>query len=263
MKFPWASVLGTVVFVAGMYVLQASGVRWDAGRPALCMPDSCFCEAVRDAPIRQPSNTWSCLAYAMVGLLILDTHVRQPLGPRAANAAAFAFLELFLAVTSAYFHAALTFRAEWYDVMVLYLVPGYLAAFNLWRAFGTARAAATLTVIAAASGLFLAFMSVGRLPAFIALLAFFLATQWRAGRGAETDYRWFRGAVATFAVALAIWMLDKFQVVCTPLSPWQGHAVWHVLCATTVGLLFLHCDAVCQRRDARPAFDRLVEQPSK
>jgi hypothetical protein len=239
--------VGTAVFAAGLFWLQASALRWEAERPAVCMPDACFCEAVRAAPIRQPSNTWSCLAYALAGFLILEKRLRRPLGPRAANAAAFASLELFLAVTSAYFHAALTFRAEWYDVLVLYLVPGYLAAFNLWRTFGVARAAAALAIIAVASGLFLAVTSVGRMPAFIALMAFFLATQWRIGRGPETDYRWLLRAVGTFGVALTIWVLDKSHVVCAPLSPWQGHAVWHVLCAGVVGLLFLHCDAMCQR----------------
>jgi len=246
MTFPWVSAAGTTVFAAGLFWLQASALRWDGERPAVCMPDACFCEAIRDAPIRQPSNTWSCLAYALAGCVILETHRRRPLDPRAANAVAFALLELFLAVTSAYFHAALTFRAEWYDVLVLYLVPGYLIAFNLWRGFGLARAIAALAVIGVASGVFLAYLSVGRMPAFIALVALFLVTQWRADRVTRINYRWFRCALGTFAVALAIWMLDKFHIVCAPLSSWQGHAVWHVLCAAAVGLLFLHCDAACQ-----------------
>src|SRR5579862_727920 len=247
MKLPWASIVGTTIFAAALCWLQASALRWTAEPPAVCMPDSCFCEAVRDAPIRQPANTWSCLAYALAGFLILETGMRRPQGARVVNAAACGFLELFLAVTSAYFHAALTFRAEWYDVLVLYLVPGYLTAFNLWRIFGATRAAAALVVIAVASGLFLAFMSVGRMPVFISLVALFLVTQWRAGRGRDTDYRWFLRALVTFAVALTIWILDKSHLVCAPLSPWQGHAVWHVLCAAAVGFLFLHCDAVCQR----------------
>jgi len=251
MKVPWVSVVGTAVFAVGLFWLQASGLHWEDQRPAVCMPDGCFCEAVRAATIRQPSNTWSCLAYAQAGFLILETGLRRPLGSRAANAAAFAALELFLAVTSAYFHAALTFRAEWYDVLVLYLVPGYLTAFNLWRAFGAARAAAALAIIAAASGLFLAFTSVGRMPAFIALVAFFLATQWRVGWGSETDHRWLLRAIGTFGVALAIWVLDKSHIVCAPHSPWQGHAVWHILCAGVVGMLFLHCDAMCDRLGPR------------
>ena len=52
-------------------------------------------------------------------------------------------------------------------MLVLYLVPGYLTAFNLCRAFGAGRVAAALAVIAVASGLFLGFMSVGRMLAFI------------------------------------------------------------------------------------------------
>ncbi|MEW5717982.1 MAG: hypothetical protein AB1817_05090 [Chloroflexota bacterium] len=35
------------------------------------MPNNCFCEALCDGFIRQPINTYSNLAYILVGLLIL------------------------------------------------------------------------------------------------------------------------------------------------------------------------------------------------
>lgn len=38
---------------------------WKNFEPPSCYPDSCQCEAVRDAFIRQPSSFWSSLAYVM------------------------------------------------------------------------------------------------------------------------------------------------------------------------------------------------------
>ena len=44
---------------------------WDGWRAATCMPDACFCEAIRDGAVRQPANTWSCLAFLAAGAMVL------------------------------------------------------------------------------------------------------------------------------------------------------------------------------------------------
>lgn len=51
---------------------------------------------------------------------------------------------------------------------------------------------------------------------------------------------------AVFAAGLFWLQASALRWVCAPLSPWQGHAVWHVLCAGVVGMLFFHCDTMCQ-----------------
>jgi len=40
---------------------------WSDLAPATCLPDSCFCEAIGDGLIRQPSNTWSNPGFCLVG----------------------------------------------------------------------------------------------------------------------------------------------------------------------------------------------------
>ena len=42
------------------------------------------------------------------------------------------------------------------------------------------------------------------------------------------------------AVAFTIWNLDQNGVVCAPDSLFQGHAVWHLLGATSLWLTFLY-----------------------
>lgn len=238
----WSLAFAATAATAGwLFWLQAQPLRWDLERPATCMPDACFCEGIRDAPIRQPSNTWSCLVYVFAGGFILG------LRGRGANGAAFGLLLVFLGATSAWFHSALTFRSEWWDGLFLFLIPGYLIAYNLrrGRAVDDAGFLAALALMAAATGLFLAFVMTGRKQVFASLVALYLLSQaWasrRAGPAAAPHFFW--GAVGAFAAAFGIWLLDLKRIVCAPSSAWQGHAVWHVLCAAAIVLLFLHCDA--------------------
>ena len=44
---------------------------WEGWQLATCMPDDCFCEAVRDGAVRQPSNTWSSLTFCVAALAML------------------------------------------------------------------------------------------------------------------------------------------------------------------------------------------------
>jgi hypothetical protein len=41
-------------------------------------------------------------------------------------------------------------------------------------------------------------------------------------------------------VAFTIWNLDQHGTLCTPDSLFQGHAVWHLLGATSLWLTFLY-----------------------
>src|SRR6188472_2886842 len=65
-----------VIVFAGMCaavaLLSISPIDWSQWQPATCMPAGCFCEAVQEASsVRQPANTWSSMAYALVGVLVI------------------------------------------------------------------------------------------------------------------------------------------------------------------------------------------------
>ena len=53
--------------------------------PANCIPDNCFCEAIRYGEwIRQPANTWSNLFFILIAEIILliwigNIHALEPL----------------------------------------------------------------------------------------------------------------------------------------------------------------------------------------
>jgi hypothetical protein len=49
-----------------------------------------------------------------------------------------------------------------------------------------------------------------------------------------------RVGLVLLAVAYAAWVLDDTGRWCSPMSPWQGHGLWHVLTAVAAVLLVPH-----------------------
>ena len=52
-----------------------------------------------------------------------------------------------------------------------------------------------------------------------------------------TAYIWM--AASSMAVAAALWILDRTNVLCSPTSIFQGHAFWHMLTAVAVLMTYL------------------------
>src|SRR5512137_1935975 len=59
-----------LVVTATLWAFSALTLNWGDWRPATCLPDACFCEAIGAGTIRQPVNTWSNLAFVWVGAFI-------------------------------------------------------------------------------------------------------------------------------------------------------------------------------------------------
>lgn len=204
----------------------------------MCWPD-CFCEAPRDALVRQPANAWSNLGIVALGLAILWAARREPDGRHAATYGA---LVAFLGAGSFFFHASLTWAGEGIDVLGMYLVVGYLALIGLKRAgrlpgpfpaWFAGLAAVSSAVLLSETGHAL------RQPLFGGLLAGLLAVECLPS-DRRPDRRWLAGALGLFLVAFTLWTLDRRRILCAPESWLQGHAVWHLLCAGALGLLFAY-----------------------
>jgi len=77
--------------------------------------------------------------------------------------------------------------------------------------------------------------------AFGVLLITALVLERRIVRRGETvlDRRWILAAVGSLALAFAVWNTAKDgSPLCWPGSVYQGHGVWHVLCAVSAYCLF-------------------------
>ncbi len=164
-----------LLLVVGLGAVMAGAslaIDWTAWRPATCLPDACFCEAIGAGPIRQPINTWSNLAFVWVGAWVLSgLRLRQ--APRhglrfqskadsentlkrvstrfayqpsnsfdgAFDGAAKLFGGACIAIGlgSWFYHASLTFVGQWLDVMSMYLLGTFMVLSATERILSGAR----------------------------------------------------------------------------------------------------------------------------
>jgi dihydroceramidase len=54
------------------------------------------------------------------------------------------------------------------------------------------------------------------------------------------ETKWLWRALAIFAAAFVIWIVDITKAACLPNSILQGHAIWHLLGAASAYCLYLY-----------------------
>jgi hypothetical protein len=248
---PWKSALGATLAVAALLALGTlrlpSAAVWSDLTPGDCAE---YCErsadcgelASRDA-IQQPLNAWSNLAYLFVGLLAW----RRPLRP---TAALFALSSFVLAAGSFLFHAAVTREFQWLDMVGTYGVLVAVFAHGLVAAFGLASGAVVAGAVALDA---LIAIFKWRLDAYVVLPLLLLATAVPITAFVQAGRRSARAAIVPavlFAAAFLVRQLDVDRIGCQPESLlYQGHALWHLLTAASLGWAFFFFDAA-PKRDA-------------
>ena len=239
---PAPSPLPWIPALAGTLALMAAGALWLSAHPtgavwAGLTPADCleYCEAhTRCGPIetrpavQQPLNSWSNAAFAFVGLLALRTRPRS-------LALLFAGSATVLAVGSFWFHASVTREGQWLDMVGTYAAVVAVAAQGLERLGVRAGVAATLALALDVALAVFKWQLSGHvvLPVLVVAASVPIALAVRAGRGSA------RSALAPLAllvVAVLLREADVRRVLCWPESAlFQGHAVWHLLCAASLG----------------------------
>jgi len=223
---------------------------WAAWRPATCLPDACFCEAIGTGFIRQPIDTWSNLAFVLVGLLILEDVLRPSsirsnlLARRRVYVIVYAVAVILIGLGSWFYHASLTFVGQWFDVMGMYLLGTFMVLYNVarLRPLGSRNFAVSYVLFNLALGFSLIVVPELRRYLFGLLLVVTIALEVVIHRQRETQIRtiYFIAALLSYGLAQIIWTLDLNHIVCDPDGVLQGHAVWHVLTALSAGLLYLY-----------------------
>ena len=202
------------------------------------------CELLRDGLIAQPANTLSSLAFVVVGVWIV---VRGSRSPRETHPWALLFGAAVIAngVGSVLFHGPGSAPGKWlHDLAiasVLILVVAYdLSLLRRWSFEGGATTATVglvlvggLVAVAPTTSSFLLALAV---PAAIAEVAVYRAglraPPWRNVKTAPAFY----GAAAVLAVGAAAVALGRTGgLLCRPESLAQGHSLFHVAMAVTLG----------------------------
>ena len=202
-----------------------------------------FCEAAAGR-VRQPVNTLSNLGFVVAGLAIARRADRLPV-----VGTALACLVVLLGPASMAMHATESSLGGHLDMLSMYLVASFAVAYAAMRL--ARRGPAFLAVVLAVSLLGCGVVEVagGEVPvvrhagnlAFGALLVTALVLERRIVRRGETvlDRRWILAAVGSLLAAFAIWnTAQDGSPLCWPGSLYQGHGVWHLLCALSAWCLF-------------------------
>ncbi len=209
---------------------------WDAFAQATCMPSDCFCEAVRDGWVRQPANTWSSLTFC-VAAAVMALERR-----RGVEAWAYVVAVFLVGVTSAAYHASLTFVGQTLDVQSMYLLVLAVVALNVdaLRPGQPKRFLPLYLGSNAVLGVLLVVLPEVRRWAFAAVIALIVLTEWllRSIKLRDWPVGLLVGAAAVQGVAYVSWILDTTHTACSPSSLLQGHALWHTLGAVAALLLW-------------------------
>ncbi len=235
-------------------LLSTLGPNWAAYAPATCTATHCFCEMPRiGALVLQPAGSWSSYGYAFAGFLMIVLAGRRDwasaMPPLAART--FGLTAITVGLGSVLMHATLTLWGQFFDVLGMYLVGSFLLvrALARWRRIPDGRAIVIYTLLCAALVAVLILMPEVRRWLFAVLLILAILVELIFARplrpGARVSF--YLGGILAKAVAFTIWILDQKGIVCAPHSLWQGHAVWHLLGATSLWLSFSYY------RSERPA----------
>ena len=214
-------------------------------RPASCMPDACFCEAIRNHGIMQPANAWSSLAFVIVAATILFRWTRNRHIARHANYQ-FLLVSTLLVVGfgSAFFHATLSFNGQFVDVLGMYLIATFVLLYGIARlkSLSSRLLVAAFLLANAVLAAILYWAPLYRRVIFgVLIIAALVVEVWISRRlPRQNSSRSLKSAVVLLAIGFAIWILDYTRFVCRPDSWIQGHAIWHVLGALSAWFLFLY-----------------------
>ena len=246
-QFACAAGLTLLSMMAVLLLLSALGPEWSIYAPATCTATRCFCELPRSGSlIVQPANSWSSYGYTFAGfLMIIVSQSRNwDSGFHKMAAAAFGLTAIFVGLGSVLLHATLTRWGQFFDVMGMYLTSGFMlvSAVARWRNLSGRNA--VLFYLGFVGSLLAVLYLVPEIRrslfAVVLIVAILLELTFARPRrpGVKTVY--YAMGIATKAVAFTIWNLDQHGLVCAPHSLFQGHALWHLLGATSLWLTFLY-----------------------
>jgi len=224
--------------------------------------DLCYCEALSNGPLKERSNSISALGFSAVGLGILVLLALKP-APEPMNRLtsdmtfplAYAFLAVFLGPGSMMFHSQLSGLGGFFDTFSMYNWLGWVVAYDLMRIANIQNRQA-LILIVTYLGIVTTFTVVQQIIVenlskgnggntvfgvlvVCAVLSELGVLYANRGHNLWSAWRFLVLGVGVFLAAFIIWFLSQTgNILCFPHALAQGHAVWHLMTAGTVGLVF-------------------------
>ena len=260
-----ASLVGALVLVLiGVSQAARSQKVWDGWRESSELRHPVYAERVRvDEVFRTRANTWSNLAYVLVGLYAFalgwqDRRHGVPVASghvRGAPTMSFLFGAAccYLGAGSGLFHASLTRWGQQLDVAAMYAPLVVIIAVSLGRwcpliqlgPKGRTIATWPVLTILVVITCFLFYRYKWSMSSRVVLPVLIVAAgslaaldQFRAGR--RLAFRWLAWAGVTLALGVVCRQLDVSRRFSGPDSWLQGHAIWHILTSASLVCMYLY-----------------------
>jgi len=226
--------------LAALSMLPANS--WSGWQPATCIEHGCFCEAANThSPIRQTANTISSLGFIFSGMLAMVRPSNKRRLPFE-YAVIFGISAIITGVGSAFYHASLTFIGQFFDILGMFLLAGFVLVYafeRIWNLRLNTTIGLYLTI-----NLFLGWMQFA-LPdtrryvfAVVLIIGLFFEAYYRRRHAPNIAVRKLNLGISLLTLAYIIWILDNTRTLCLETSLLQGHALWHLLGAVSVWFLY-------------------------
>ena len=267
--FAWGCLLALGLVLCGLSARFQAGNAWQNWTESHELRKPSYTEAIHVADLfRTKANTWSNLAYVLVGFycIALGIHDREHASATKLNyvfdTPAMSILMgvacCYLGIGSGLFHASLTRWGQQLDVGAMYAPLLVCIAINLGRYLPrefrvNASLQLPIWILLATSVVLVAAllyhykwsMSSGQvLPLHIlAIVAFAVMDCIPLLRGTHRitlRKRWLFIAFVSLALAIAFRQLDVAGRFGTPDTFLQGHALWHLLTAASLGAMYMY-----------------------
>jgi hypothetical protein len=228
-----------------------------------------YCERNRmDQIVRQPANTWSNFGYMLTGLFAFSMGVQDwKRGGRRKSEnflvrhPEFSFLFgiscMYLFFGSFLYHASLTYTFQKMDITGLFSVIVAVLGFNLYKIFpytrirGKLRSNHVPVIIFTLLANYLIFTKLWTLniniffPSMIITVFITFALYIRIRKQHDYFINYMKASIIVLLLGSLVWILDRSHVLCAPDSVLQGHALWHLLTAGSIFLIYLYYRSVC------------------
>lgn len=219
-------------------------------------PNVDWCEQELCSWVVNPADTWSNLAYVAFGLWMMWSA-----RGRGDGAAMFGPAAIVVGLCSGAYHASYTYLLQLLDFLGMYLFVGLLLTLNAERLGWIGARARRRVLLGGVAGLMaltpIVFETGFPIQSIVFVLILLTVGQEvvlaRRTRAEDRPaYGLFLAALALITVAAGFSAADVTRMWCEPDNHWlQGHAIWHVLSATALAVLFLfHSGLAASASDA-------------
>ncbi|MDX2000796.1 MAG: hypothetical protein SFW35_00060 [Chitinophagales bacterium] len=215
-----------------------------------------YCEQNRmDQLLRQPSNSWSNMAYFFFGMVAINLGLADSRAKFSANLVVdnpilsywYGLTSIFLCGGSFLFHASLTRIGQHWDMTGTYAVTALPVVINLVRLTRPSRAQwkrAAITIVPLSllvySGfhLFKWVIDSGVVIPLLAALILFTTLLYHRLAKSRVPSLLLAAAFGALVVAFIVRTMDVKKIMCDPQSIYQGHSLWHFMAGLAVLLIY-------------------------